>query len=99
MFIKRKIMGQNECHYTSTALAMRSLEPASFSEKLLIYSGDRSCELDSSSGSNLLVSNILSGILWPLSNLDRPKKTRLRNKLYNSNVIDFQEKDITKEGK
>jgi hypothetical protein len=58
---------------TPTALALRSLEPASFSEKLLIYSGDRSCELDSSSGSNLLVSNILPGVLRPLSNLDRPK--------------------------
>jgi hypothetical protein len=45
-----------------------------FSEKLLIYWGDRFCELDSSSGSNLLVSNILPGILRPLSNLYRPKK-------------------------
>ena len=84
---------------TSTSLVMRSLEPASFSDNLLIYSGDRSCELGSSGGSNLLVSNILPGILRPLSNLDRPKKTQLKNKLYNSNVIDFQEKYTTKDGK
>ena len=58
---------------TSTALAKRSLEPASLYERLLSYSGVRSCMLDSSSGSDLLVSNILPGILRPLSKLDRPK--------------------------
>ena len=58
---------------TSAALAKQSLEPASLYEKLLSYSVDRSCKLDSSSGSDLLVSNILPGILRPLSNLDRPK--------------------------
>ena len=58
---------------TSTALAKRSLEPVSLYEKLLSYSGDGSGKLDSSSGSDLLVSNILPGILRPLSNLDRPK--------------------------
>lgn len=83
---------------TSTALVMRSLEPASFSEKLLIYSGDRSCELDSSSGSALLVSNILPGILRPLSNLDRPKRHDYGTN-YTIPMLLIQEKDITKEGK
>ncbi len=58
---------------TSTALAKWSLEPVSLYEKLLSYSGDGSGKLDSSSGPDLLVSNILPGILRPLSNLDRPK--------------------------
>lgn len=63
-------------------MSTRSLVPASFSEKPLPELGEGSRKPGSSSGSVLLVSNILPGILRPLSNLDCNKNfEKKRSKL------------------
>ena len=62
---KHKNEGKMDVTITSAALAKQSLEPASLYEKLLSYSVDRSCKLDSSSGSDLLVSNFYQEYCGP----------------------------------
>lgn len=66
------IIHKNVRVHTSMDFWIWSLEPASFCDKLLAKVGDRI--FGSSSGSALLVSNTLPGILRPLSNLNHEQR-------------------------
>lgn len=69
-----KLDATDQLSITSFDMSIRSLVPASISEKLLPKVGDR--KLGSSGGSALLVSKTLPGILRPLSNLHCRKKNK-----------------------